>query len=120
MYAAFSIIISIIVVVAGQILIKKCLNNIGDIDFASGFISAYLKIFLNPLALLGIFLYALGVLFWVYALSKLELSYAYPFLALTYVLVALSSTIFLHEHISMIRWIGIITICFGVILISKT
>ena len=113
-------IVSIIIVVVGQVLIKQCLNSLGHIDFSSGLIKAYSLILFNPLAIFGIILYAIGVLFWLYALSKLDLSYAYPFLALTYVLVALAGWFFLNENISLIRWIGIIVICIGVVLISRS
>jgi drug/metabolite transporter (DMT)-like permease len=120
MYTTLSIIISVIIVVAGQVLIKRGLNDFCDLDFSSGLVVAYMKIFLSPFVILGIALYFIAVLFWLYALSKLDLSYAYPFLALTYVLVALASLFFLHEHISILRWIGILAIFFGVILISRS
>lgn len=120
MFTAFSIAMSIFAVVAGQVLIKKGLNSLGGIDYASGVVAAYLKMFLCPYVIGGVILYGTGVVFWVYVLSKLDLSYAYPFLALTYIFVALSSAWFLHEQITLIRWIGIVTICIGVFLITRT
>lgn len=119
-WIVFSIAMSILAVVAGQVLIKKGLNSLGSIDYASGIISAYVKMLLCPSVIGGIFLYGTGVIFWLYVLSKLDLSYAYPFLALTYVLMALCSAVFFHEHISLIRWIGIATICIGIFLITRT
>jgi drug/metabolite transporter (DMT)-like permease len=119
MFANFSILISVIVVVAGQVCIKKGLNSLEDIDFASSILLAYLKIFLSPFVVLGISLYIIGVFFWLYALSKVDLSYAYPFTALSYVLVAFLSSFLLGEQISAIRWTGIIGICLGVLLISR-
>ncbi len=120
MFTAFSVAMSVLAVVIGQVLIKKGLNLLGDIDFTSGLVSAYVKMFLSPWVVGGLSLYIIGVVFWLYVLSKLDLSYAYPFLALTYVLIALSSSWFLNEHISAIRWIGIAIICIGIILIAKT
>ena len=116
----FALFFSIFVVVTGQLLLKRGLNSLGNIDFASGIVTSYFKIFLCPSVLLGLFLYMSGVFAWIYVLTEMDLSYAYPFLALTYVLVGVLSMIFLHEQISIIRWIGILTICFGVVIVSRT
>ena len=120
MLTAFSIAMSILAVVAGQVLIKKGLIGLGSIDYTSGVLSAYIKMFLCPLVIGGVLLYGAGVIFWLYVLSKLDLSYAYPFLALTYVLMAFCSAIFFHEHISLTRWLGIATICVGIFLITRS
>ena len=120
MITNIALLFSIFVIVAGQLLIKNGLNTLGQIDFASGIVLAYSKIFFCPSVLFGLSLYISGVLAWKYVLTKMDLSYAYPFLALTYVLVAFSSMYFLNEQISPIRWIGIVTICFGVVLITQS
>ena len=120
MFTIISILISVCAIVAGQLCMKKALNDLGDIDFASSFFFAYLKIFMSPFVIISISLYIIGALFWLYVLSKVDLSYAYPFMGLTFVLVAISSSIFLGEYISLRRWIGIIVICLGIFFISKS
>jgi drug/metabolite transporter (DMT)-like permease len=120
MLIKLSLFISIFVVVLGQILLKKGLLSLGSINFGDGLIQAYIKIFTHPLSIFGVFFYILGVLFWLHALSKLDLSYAYPFLALTYVFVAFGSLIFLKEPISLLRWTGILIICIGIFIVSKS
>jgi len=104
----------------GQVWIKKGINNLGQLDFSSALINTYLKVFLSPYVLLGIFVYYIGVFFWLYALSKVDLSFAFPFVSLSYVLVFFLSWWFLGEHISILRWIGIMTICFGVLIVGKS
>jgi drug/metabolite transporter (DMT)-like permease len=112
--------IAVTIGVVGQIFIKMGVNLVGDIDFSGGFISAYLKIFLTPWVITGSLIYFSSTFFWLYALSKVDLSFAYPFLALSYVLIILSSRFFLGESIPLIRWIGVLVICFGVFLVSKS
>lgn len=114
------IFVSIIIGALGQVWIKKGINNLGQLDFSSALINTYLKVFLSPYVLLGIFVYYIGVFFWLYALSKVDLSFAFPFVSLSYVLVFFLSWWFLGEHISILRWIGIMTICFGVLIVGKS
>lgn len=114
------IIIAVLLAVAGQILVKKGLNIIGNVDFSSGVIRAYLKIFLSPLVVLGSITYTASIFFWLYALSKVDLSFAYPFLALSYVFVLLFAWIFLGETVSMLRVIGVLVICLGIYLVARS
>ena len=106
--------------VLAQLLIKRGLNRLGALDFASGVVSAYVRMLLTPTIVLGIVLYVVAVLFWLYALSKVDLSFAFPFYSGTsYILVALLSWGVLGESISMLRLAGMAVICFGVFLISR-
>ena len=114
------ILLSVTMGVIGQLFIKKGLTSLGTVDYASGIIGAYTKIFLTPSVLAGLSIYFLGVFFWLYALSKVELSFAYPFVSLSYVLVLLLSWGVLGEQISMLRWGGVGLICAGVIIVSRS
>jgi drug/metabolite transporter (DMT)-like permease len=114
------ILIAISIGIIGQLLVKKGLNSLGNINFSVGFLETYLKIFLSPFVILGSLTYITSVFFWVYALTKVDLSFAYPFLALSYVLILLSSWIFLGESIPLIRWVGVIVICLGVFLVARS
>ena len=120
MGALLSIITSIVLGVVGQLFIKQGLRSLGGLNFSGGLISSYLKIFVSPFIAVGLSVYFLGVFFWLYALSKVELSFAYPFVSLSYVLVLLFSWVFLGEQISLVRWAGVVIICLGVVLISKS
>jgi drug/metabolite transporter (DMT)-like permease len=120
MFTILGLVMSMLLGVVGQLFIKKGLNSLGGINFSSGLIAAYLKIFFSPFVILGISLYFLGVFFWLYALSKVELSFAYPFVSLSYVLVVVLSWLFLGESISLVRWAGVAVICAGVFLISRS
>ena len=114
------IIIAVALSVAGQLLLKKGISILGDLDFSSGFILTYLKIFTSPLVIMGVFSYVISVFFWIYALSKVNLSFAAPFLALTYVFIVIGSWLFLGENVTFIRWFGVFVICLGVVLVAKS
>lgn len=49
-----------------------------------------------------------------------DLTYVLPVTASSYILTALLSKYFLGEHISIARWIGIVIISSGVVLVSET
>lgn len=115
-----ALVISMLFGVVGQLFIKRGLNNLGALDFAAGLVGSYLRVFLSPLVILGLGIYVLGVFFWLYALSKVDLSYAYPFVSLSYVLVILASWMFLGEHITPLRGAGVAAICVGVLLIARS
>ena len=115
----YFILLAVSISVAGQLLIKRGMNLMGPIDFSPGILDAYLRIFASRYVVAGCFTYLGSLFLWLYALSKVDLSFAYPFLALSYVLVSLSSCLFLGETIPVLRWVGIVVICFGVFLVSR-
>ncbi|HLI33945.1 MAG TPA: EamA family transporter [Terriglobia bacterium] len=55
---------------------------------------------------------------WLVALSRIEISYAFPLLSSSYVLVAVLSKWLLNESVSASRWLAMVVICAGVILIA--
>ena len=53
-------------------------------------------------------------------LSRADYSFVMPFSAIAYGLVPLLAYLFLGEYVSLARWIGILLIFLGVLLISRT
>lgn len=104
----------------GQLLLKVGMNRAGPLSRASlnDPVSLFLKVFGNPWIIVAIPLYGAGFLIWLVVLSKLNLSYAYSFLALAYVLVPLFSWWLFGEEVPLLRWVGIVVICFGLMLIG--
>jgi len=118
--AVLFIILAVTINVIGQLIIKTGLNRIGAVDFSEGVIKAYQKILLSPYVLAGSFTYAFSILFWLYALSKVDLSYAFPFLALSYVLILIVSWLFLGEQVTLLWVVGVCVICVGVFLVYRS
>jgi multidrug transporter EmrE-like cation transporter len=53
-------------------------------------------------------------------LSKVEVGYAYTFLRIGYVIASVVGYLFFNESLTSVRIIGIIVICIGVYLISRS
>lgn len=114
------ILAAVALAVTGQVLVKQGMNALGAVQFSAGLLSAYGRIFTSPLVLAGTVSYTLSILFWIYALSRVDLSFAYPFLALSYVLVIIASWLLLGERIPPLRWIGLAVICAGILIVSRS
>lgn len=111
------ILVSIAFNVAGQTVLKSGVNKLGALMF--NFTSIF-KAFSSPLVLGGLFLYLLGSVFWILALSHKDLSYAYPMLSIGYLVIILVSWGILGEQITYVRMLGVLLISFGIILVFKS
>src|SRR5271165_7299548 len=69
---------------------------------------------LSPWVLTGIGLLVLFFCSYLSALSWADLTYVLPATALSYVLMALLANIFLNEHVTVSRWLGVALITAGV------
>lgn len=114
------ILLSILCGVAGQTVIKIGVSQPGASEAAAGFLPLVTMILRSPMVLLGLMLYGIGALAWIAVLSRLDLSVAYPFLALNFVLVTFLSQFFLGENVPGMRWIGVLVICGGILLVARS
>lgn len=114
------ILISISFGVAGQTALKLGVSQPGVAESATGLLSVVGLIFKSPLVMLGLVFYGLGALAWIAVLARLDLSVAYPFLALNFVLVTVVSRLFLGETVPPLRWLGILVIIAGILLVAKS
>jgi len=115
------IFISVLLGALGQLSMKQGMAKVGlvSLKFATFLLNLF-RILREPFVLLGLFLYAVSTIFWLTVLSRADLSYAYPMISIGYVLVLFFSWALLNERISLIRIIGVLLICGGVFLISRT
>jgi len=67
----------------------------------------------------GIFLYVLSMIIYIGALQYENLSVLFPVVSLTYVWVSLLSVKFLNENMNKYKWMGILIIILGVILVTS-
>ena len=77
-------------------------------------------VFSSPFFWVGFLSLILMFIIWSAILSKIDLSVAVPIASFSYILVALVSILFLHETISLLRWLGIFMILMGVIFVSMS
>ncbi|MBI4322070.1 MAG: EamA family transporter [Chloroflexi bacterium] len=107
--------------VTGELLLKYGMNQVGDLSLhPSNLMSSLIRAFTSPFVLLGFAFVFGGSIFWLSVISRVQLSYAYPMLSLGYVLVVISSWLFLNEQVSMMRLAGVLVICAGVFVVSRT
>jgi drug/metabolite transporter (DMT)-like permease len=71
---------------------------------------------------LGVGIATVGLVFllWMTVLSKIDLSVAMPLTSCSYIFVALTAMFFLGEHISLLRWLGILCILAGVVVVTRS
>ena len=113
------ILISVLLNCAAQLCIRKGMLIIGEVEMSS--IVRSLGVMITNLWLWGAMIsYAVSILLWIVVLSKVEVSFAYPFLSIGYVVAVLVGYYFFGESLSLIRVAGIIIICVGVYLISRS
>ncbi len=115
-----AILISVFLAVVGQLLLKMGMLRVGKFSFnMSTLVHQYVKILLNPFVIAGLVSFFVGMLIWLYVLSRLELSLAYPFVALNYILILFGSYFLFRETITVYKMIGVVVIIIGVYLIAR-
>ena len=118
--ALLLILLSTVFGVAGQTALKMGVSQPGVAENANAALAIIGLIFKSPLMMLGLVFYAAGALAWIAVLARLDLSVAYPFLALNFVLVTLSGRFLLGETVPPLRWLGILVIIAGILLVAKS
>jgi multidrug transporter EmrE-like cation transporter len=111
-FIAFSTVFGI----CGQLLLKHGMSRMGGVATVGG--SLIRNIVTSPWVVGGLFVYGLGVINWLLALSYLELSYAYPFASLSYIGIIIGSFFIFKERITLLRVVGIAVIITGVLVTS--
>lgn len=119
MQAIIPIILSVVIGVVGQLILKTAMTSVGPLGLRKDqAVGTALAIGLNPRVWGGLSLYGLSMLFWLVGLSQVELGYAFPFLSLSYVLILGSSWALLGESIGWMRLLGVVSICLGVTIVA--
>ena len=119
--AVIYILISVLLSAVGQIMLKKGMNDLGTMTIAMKQIVGILwRMGTNPYVFVGLVIYVVGVVFWLAALSRVDLSYAYPFASLSYIVMLVASWVLFGEHISILRLVGTLVVCVGVLLIARS
>jgi drug/metabolite transporter (DMT)-like permease len=115
------ILISVVGGAIGQILLKKGMGDMGPLTITAGqVLNIIWRMATNPYVVVGLGIYMCGTLFWLVALSRVQLSFAYPFASLSYGLMLLAAWLLFREDISLLRVIGTAVIVAGVLIISRS
>ncbi|MBS3108740.1 EamA family transporter [Candidatus Woesearchaeota archaeon] len=111
---------SVVFSVTGQLLLKYATTKTGELHLTKNTFNTLIKIFTNKFIILGLTSYVISAMLWLIVLSRLDLSFAYPLASSSYILIAITSKVFFKEKISKLRWLSIIIIMLGVVLLSNS
>jgi drug/metabolite transporter (DMT)-like permease len=97
---------------AGDSMLSHGMKQVGSISVHH--LQSVIFAVLNPWVAIGILLLLAFFATYMTALSWADLTYVLPATSLGYVLLALVARFVLHEHVSPLRWLGIVLITGGV------
>ena len=103
----------------GQLTLKAGMNSIvqsyGKLPLS---VDTLLHMASNPLLIVGIAIFGVSTLLWLFALAKADLSFAYPFLSLTYLAVLIGSALLFGDKVTLPRVLGFAIIIAGVWIVA--
>jgi multidrug transporter EmrE-like cation transporter len=115
------ILLGVLLNAAAQLSLKQGMRTIGHFAFSlENILPIGTKVLINPFVLTGLLCYVISVIVWLMALSRVEVSYAYPLLSVGYIVTAFAGQFFFQEALGPVRWAGIMVICLGVFLVTRS
>jgi multidrug transporter EmrE-like cation transporter len=117
----FSLILTGVLLNAGaQLLLKAGTTRIGTFDFTgANIVPVGMQLATQPHILAGLACYAVSVVVWIMALSRVPVSIAYPMLSIGYVVNAVAAYYLFGEAITAQKLLGISFIILGVWLVAR-
>ena len=115
------ILISVAFGAVGQLLLKAGMNSLvtsyGKLQLS---LDTLIHMATNPLLIVGIAIFGVSTLLWLFALAKADLSFAYPFLSLTYLAVLIGGAFLFGDKVTLPRVIGFVVIIAGVLIVARS
>jgi uncharacterized membrane protein len=105
----------------GDLMLKRGMSQIGEVTISfSGLLHTFVSTLHNGTIWLGI-LFLIGfTLSYMTAVSWADYSYVMPAGAFGYAIQTMLAVVVLHEVVTPRRWIGVVMICIGVLLVGQT
>ena len=104
--------LSVVFNAGGQLLFKQARIATPD--------ASLIELFLEIYIWMGLALYGLSSVSWLWVLSRVQLSFAYPVLALSFPLVVGLSAVLFGEMVTPTQWAGVGLVIVGVSFMSRT
>jgi drug/metabolite transporter (DMT)-like permease len=122
MSAGPAILVAVVLVITGQLLLKRGMQRVGAIgaEQARAPVALLVRIARESAVVVSFAIYGLSALIWLYVLSRAELSYAFPFLALAYAGVTGAATVVLKERFTPRQWTGLALVVLGVAAVAAS
>jgi multidrug transporter EmrE-like cation transporter len=123
-YADFGwILCGVLLNAAAQLLLKAGAASAGPISMQAGsaaLLGTASGLARHPAVLGGLACYAISVVVWIVALSRVQVSIAYPMLSIGYVVNALLAWWLFGEDLNAQRWMGIAVIVVGIVIVARS
>jgi drug/metabolite transporter (DMT)-like permease len=110
------LLISILAGVFGQFFLKLGASKLGKVEMDNA-VNHILSIVTTPELLIGLTCYAMGAIFYILLLTRVNLSVAAPAISLSYIFSVLLGHFWFRESITFPQIVGLAAISFGVILV---
>jgi len=102
-------------------MLKRGMTQNGAVQLTgAGVAHAFRLTVTNGTIWVGIFFLTGFMVSYMTVLSWADYSYVMPAGAFGYALLTLMAVLFLHESVSPRRWVGVVLICMGVLLVGQT
>ena len=104
---------------AGEICISRAMKRVGEVtDFRPRAIARVVgRAIRIPWMWIGLLLMIVGFFALLAMLSIANVSFVFPATALSYAVGALGGKLFLGERVTYQRWLGVLVVCTGVVLV---
>ena len=105
----------------GDLMLKRGMSQNGAVQLTgAGVAHAFRLTVTNGTIWVGILFLTGFMVSYMTVLSWADYSYVMPSGAFGYALLTLMAVLFLHESVSPRRWVGVLLICVGVLLVGQT
>ena len=111
------LIVGVVLSSLGGIFLKMGASRI---DHAGGLLVAVTQMAQEWRLFVGAFCYFIPVLIWIFLLKRVEITVLQPLFALVYISTPILAIPLLGEHMPLMRWLGILVIIGGIVLVVKT
>lgn len=107
--------------VTGQLLIKWGMSIVGSVPADRNQLLNFIwQTITNWQVVAGLACAGIASFFWILTMSKSPISFAYPFMGLAIVLVLALSPLLFRENVPVTRWVGVVVVCLGIWIASRT
>ncbi|WP_259779438.1 small multi-drug resistant family protein [Aestuariispira ectoiniformans] len=86
----------------------------------NGIVDIAISALMSPMIWVGLAIYGLSVVMWLWVLSKVDLSVAYPFVGVSFLVTLAFGAFILNEAVTPGRILGTVLIAAGCILVGKS
>jgi uncharacterized membrane protein len=117
----FMVLLMVVCANTGDLMLKRGMSSIGEVQPSlAGLARVFPLTVSNGSIWIGIIFLSGFMLSYMTVLSWADYSYVMPAGAFGYAVLTLLAVVFLHEAVTPRRWLGVIFICVGVLLVGQT